>query len=270
MSLPAVSTSSTIGGDVGGTEPSQQQPVGRPQGWEEPHPGVPIPLEEPTGMQALSKLPSEAWRGDMAAKGYGYFRTRSGVARRYSRPGMRPRTTKSPRIVQHNSSEGTVTKTDNITRDVLHSEPTQLELTPDSDELTTCPTPAISTADASTIEDVPHASTIEDVEMSGPETPPPSCDYRSLSLDLTDFSNFTNKALDGVHSNASSMTVCELRSYTQAAPEDDLYGWDAVLKQKLEGGCNSSVLCKCLGPGRRDAGLKRNLLQRVFNLARAE
>jgi hypothetical protein len=258
MSPPAVKTSSATGGDVDGAEPSHQQTAERTQRWEEPHPGVPIPLEAGTVMQASSRIPSEAWRGDMAARGYGYFRTRSGVARRYSRPSMRVRTTKPPRIIQQNSSEETVTKTGHTARKVLHSESTQFELTPSPDESTICPTPVTLTVDG---------DTNEDVDMSLLETPVPSCDQRSLSLDMTDFSDHINKALDGVHSNSSSLTVCELGSYTQATPEVDLYGWEAELKQKLESGCNSSLVCTCLQPDRRrHTGHKRNLLQRVFSL----
>lgn len=143
-------------------------------------------------------------------------------------------------------------------RKALTREPTQFELTPSPDESTACSTPVISTDDG---------YVNEDLDLSGPEIPPPLCDYRSLSLDMTDFSDHINKALDGMDSNASSLTICEMGSYTHAAPEDDLYGWEAELKQKLESGCNSSVVCKCLGAERRPhSGHKRNLLQRVFSL----
>lgn len=258
MSLPAVSTSSEAGSDIGGTKPSQQQTVGRTQAWEEPHPGVPIPLEEPNGIQASTRSPSEAWRGDMAAKGYGYFRARSGVARRYSRPGMRPRLTKSSRTIQHISPDETVMKTGNIMTTIIPVEPTQFELTPTPDGSTNCPTPITIAVDG---------NNNEVVDLGGPETPSPSCGYRSLSLDLTDFSDHINKALEGGDSNASSLTVCDLGLYTQAAPELDLYGWEAELKRKLERGCDSSVVCACLGEDRRQHPRhKRNLLQRVFSL----
>jgi hypothetical protein len=199
----------------------------------------------------------------MAAKGYGYFRSRSGVARRYSRPSIRSRmTSRSPRIVQHKESQETDSRsTGSTTRKVTFSEPSYLELPSDLGESTDCPTPAMTTADS---------DVNEEVDMSDVETPP-SCGYRSLSLDLTDFSDHINMALDGVHSNASSLTVCDLESYTRAAPEEDLYGWEAELKRKLKSCCHSpcdgSVVCtSCLrGDTCRPAEHKRNLLQRVFS-----
>jgi hypothetical protein len=254
MSLPAASTGSAPAHDDGGAEPSLQKVLERTHSWEEPHPGVPIPLQEGTGMQASSRFPSEAWRGDMAAKGYGYFRNKSGVARRYSRPGIRPRLVRSPRTLQQNSPQ----EETSYTRRRVHFEPI-----PSPDESTLCPTPATSTT---------YGNTMEDADMSGWETPsPPLSDYRSLSLDLPGFSANVDKALDGVYPNASSLTVCEVGSDTRAAPGSDMYGWEAELTRKLESGCHSpcdtSLVCSCLAHVRpRHTGLKRNILQRVFSL----
>src|SRR5690348_16571187 len=96
MSLPAVPTSSAPS-DARGAEPFPQIIEAETQSWEEPHPGVPLTILDSTSMQALGRTPSGGWRGDMAAKGYGYFRARPGVARRYARPTMRPRVSRSPR-----------------------------------------------------------------------------------------------------------------------------------------------------------------------------
>ncbi|KAB5585784.1 hypothetical protein GE09DRAFT_1210372 [Coniochaeta sp. 2T2.1] len=241
---------------AGGAEPSQQQTGARTQSWEEPHPGVPFPLQDESDMQALVRTPSGGWRGDMAAKGYGYFRTRSGVARRSVRPGLRPRMTRSTRIIQQTGLEDTDSETDYTTRG---NETAQEPQTPSPAESTACPTPVIITADG---------EVNGDADMSGPETPP-ACDCRPLSLDISDFSHHITKTLDGVHSNASSLTVCDVESFTRAAPEEDLYGWDAGLKRKLEKGCGSTVVCTCLVrahiPRRRHPSQKRNLLQRVFS-----
>ncbi|KAJ9133657.1 hypothetical protein NKR19_g8958 [Coniochaeta hoffmannii] len=221
MSLPAASTSSTTADTDGGAEPSLEGSLEGTRSWEEPHPGVPIPLQERTGTQGLSRLPSEAWSGDMAAKGYGYVRNKPGVARRYARPAMRPRLVRS--------------ETACITRKV------RFGMTPSPGESTLCPTPALSSV---------NVDANEDTDMTGSEGPSPLYDYRPLSLDLSQFSEHMNKAFDGVRFNSSSLTVCEIGPYTQAAPEADLYGWEAELNRKL-------LQTECL---------KRNLLQRVFSL----
>jgi hypothetical protein len=130
-------------------------------------------------------------------------------------------------------------------------EPSPLNLTPSLAGTTACPTPAITIRDG---------DATEELDMVGVVQTPSSRDYRSLSLDLTNFSDHIKMALDGVHSNASSETVCDPESYTRAAPQCDIYGWEAELKRKLEAGCCSP----CDGAG-VPAGQKRNLLQRVFS-----
>jgi len=205
----------------------------------------------------------------MAAKGYGYFRTRSGVARRYARPTMRPRVSRSPRYTKQNCLEEAETNYTTQQQDDSGVD----ELTPSPDESLGCPTPA-TTIEAN-----------QDGDLSGPITPP-ACECRPLTLDLSDFSRHMDKALErGVHSNTSSLTVCDVDSFTRVAPEgSDLYGWDAELNRKLEKGCTGSTLvCSCLvrrshdnnsnssqvaaQPQRssRHASAKRNLLQRVFS-----
>lgn len=208
-------------------------------------------------MPASAGLTSEAARGDMAAKGYGYFRSKSGVSRRYQRPTMRPRLARLPPAGQNEGTEGPDSDAGYSTRKV------RFQLTPSPAESTFCPTPALSTT---------YGDTIEDTDTSGPETPSPLSNNRSVSFDSTDFSAHVNKALDRSRSNASSLAVFEVGSDTRAAPEADLYGWEAELKRKSESGylplCGSSAVRSYLAHDQsHETGVKRNLLQRVFSLA---
>lgn len=190
----------------------------------------------------------------MAAKGYDYFQSKSGVSRRYLPPSTRPRLMRSLRT--YDSPGAPTSDTGCTTRKV------QFDLTPSPDESIMCPTPALSKT---------YGDATEDADSSGPETPLPHCDYRSVSLDLVDFSAHANQALDGRRSNASSLTVFDVGSHARAAPEADLYGWEAELRRKAESGClsprDSSAVRSyfALDPSRQTP-LKRNLLQRVFSL----
>lgn len=142
------------------------------------------------------------------------------------------------------------------------TEPAQLELTPTLGKSIICAEPPVMTPDS------------DEVDMSDLETPPTS-DIHPYSFDLTDFSHYIALPLDGMRSNASSLTVCDLESYTRVAARGDLYGWEAELKRKveseLESGCTSpadTIVCtSCLGQQQRrhTRQHKRNLLQRVFS-----
>lgn len=138
----------------------------------------------------------------MAAKGYGHFRTRAGVNRRYSRPRMRANTvsrSSKGRLLQTGQEEAGVQPVACTTRKVTFSQPRCVEGT-----------------SSYCSSDYPMRS-----------------DVRPLSLDLSVFSDHVDMSLGVAHSNASSLTVYDPEAYCRAAPEEDLYGWEVELNRKL-------------------------------------
>jgi hypothetical protein len=239
MSLPAASAIPTPIAVDDDLSPFVGGGLERALNWDEPHPGVPMPLQEGSGTPASGGLPSEAYRGDMAAKGYGYFKYKTGVARRYARPTMRPHLKRSETSYSARRA--------------------QLGTAPSAAE----PTPS------------PHESSVDltpDTDMGDPLTPSTLCDLRPHSLDLGPVSRITDLAPQGKCSNASSVTVLELGPNPGAAPSADLYGWEAELNRKLQGTSpyHSPVVCPLFGNDegeqRCHTGHKRNLFQRVWSL----
>jgi hypothetical protein len=130
----------------------------------------------------------------MAAKGYGHFRARAGVNRRYSRPRMRANT-----VLR--SSKATF------------SQPRCVD-----------PMPTMVMGDDRDSVEASSVSTLKPLMRS---------DVRPLSLDLSDVSDCVDMSLGVTHSNASSLTVCVAEACCRAASEEDLYGWEAELDRKV-------------------------------------
>lgn len=226
----------------------QQDTLSTLEFWSEPHPGVSVSTEAHLGLQATGGTSCDGVRGDMAAKGCGHWRLKCGANRRCLRP-IRMRTTRPSRglVAQRSRDEEESIVTVSLTEEkTTFTEPCCIERMV-SNCSSNYPIVAIEVTDDETSE-LSSVSTIRPARQSRAPSP-----CRPMSLDWSAFSSHVDDALSSRQSNASSLTVYDQQAHCRAAPEQDVYGWDAELDRKM---LTSRAL-------RRP---KRNLWQRVFGL----
>lgn len=243
-----------------------------PRDWEEPHPGIPIPVD---GCQAAGgNHHGGGCRGDMAAKSYGPYHRggRPGVpSRRYSRPRMRT-TALRPLTIPANVPEEPESRSTTLALEgaIISDAPVlgPLSFEAPATSRTEVELDASNNSDGET---VPRTS-CDDMLMTDLEGTT-SSGLPSPAFYLSDFSNHIGNALEVDQSDMSSLTVYDPEFYCQGAREEDPYGWDAELERKLQHGYHlkaNGPVCTCERheiPVRRGSGSKKTLFQRVFSLA---
>ena len=226
--------------------------------WEEPHPGSPIRLD-PGGVYSGSS------RGGMTAKGYGpYARGKPSGARRRSRIRARSAAVKPLEIPSR------VQEKEQQHQPEIRSAPLPMSPLLTLGETLLMKGPASNNSPAMTLSPVADAASEAGsgatLRTSGEElltTDPkdiPSPALPAPCLTFTDFSNFAGETVDANPPGFGELTVYDPESFGDAFPEQDMYGWDAELERKLQGGYQIET-CNVRPP----LGLKRGFIQRVFS-----
>lgn len=107
--------------------------------------------------------------------------------------------------------------------------------------------------------------TESDTTMVSPPTGASSCCRSSPAqgLEFTDFSNYLGDCMDIDESDHSSLALgSDAESFGSRTPDEDPYGWDAVLDSKFTNPFEDSA---SVSQQRRGSRSKRSLLQRVLS-----
>ncbi|KAI3536188.1 hypothetical protein CSPX01_10948 [Colletotrichum filicis] len=232
--------------------------------WEEPHPGKRLPLAASEAGSEIKKVAfagpqhinNGGCKGGMAAKEFSaYHNPRPWMVRRPIR--VRSRTnTPAPLRITTEISEDAKLKPISVQN---------MGITPPAAPTLAMPPAVPEDSGEPTGRGVCDELTTKEVDASQlplPVSPPIDCRF-------TDFSNLLGI---NVHpppeDEAVAMANDEPVSYCHAAPDEDLYGWDAELKRQSQQ--SSPILpCSCDDDYqyRRTSMTKRSLLHRVFSMA---
>lgn len=107
--------------------------------------------------------------------------------------------------------------------------------------------------------------TESDTTMVSPPTGASSCRASSPAqgLEFTDFSNYLGDCMDIDESDHGSLALgSDAESFASRTPDEDPYGWDAVLDSKFTNPFEDSA---SVSQQRRGSRSKRSLLQRVLS-----
>lgn len=241
---------------VAGPQPSRVTVV---RTWEEPHPGSPIRLD-------AGGIHSGGGRGGMAAKGYGpYTRGRQSGARRRSRARarsmvVRPLEIPSRLEEKQEKQQPEILSAPLPTSPMLSLGETLLLQRVDSCEtVETVQAPTVTDAGSETDSGATLRTSVELLIADAKETLSPG--IPSPCLTFTDFSNFTGEATSETKpTDFGTLTVYDPDAFGDTLAEKDVYGWDAELERKLQGGYQIAT-CTLRPPG----GFKRGFIQRVFS-----
>lgn len=229
--------------------------------WEEPHPGKRLPVTE--GGHDSEKVAgigpqnlNGGCKGGMAAKELNpYHHTRPWLVRRPIRVRTRTNTPVPLKITTEISEEHDAKSAPlPIIRNVGTLSPAP-DLPPAIQAVATAET------DQPTAQPAGFGATeVKPNELPLPASPPLDCQF-------TDFSNLLGISVQSPPEETVAVTSPDPVAYFHAAPEEDIYGWDAELVRQSKQ--NSPILpCPCDQEYqyRRTSMTKRSLLHRVFSM----
>lgn len=255
MSPPTFSTASTHLGTV--ATPSDGP---RAQVWEEPHPGRRLSL--PTDTSMWGTYAGEG-RGGMAAEGREPYQSlsygrRTSLGGRIGRSRMRT-------LPQHLI----ISESDHDTGPEIRSAPPPWSGTDRYGNITfnkdVFSGATISENNGGSSDATDTDSDTETGTLVPPATATTAAfDISPDALQLTDFSNHLGDSMDtrGPEPGPSAVAGPDVNIFSRMSPDEDVYGWDAVLSRKTT---NQNPFEDSSSQHRLASRSKRNLLHRVFS-----
>lgn len=235
------------------------------QEWEEPHPGRRLSCPADTSTDWVTHIGDE--RGGMAAKGQRPRCMGFDPARRSSDAGRHGYRNRFGHGRGRNlPTQLVITCSSHDAKPEIHTAPLPR---PRADMYESNITQKAPIIEATTHELDGFSTDLTDTESDTTMVSPPSgtgsCFRGSPAqgLQFTDFSNYLGDCMDIDDSDHSSFAVCsEADTLSGRTPDEDLYGWDAVLDSKFTNPFEDSA---SESQQRRGSRSKRSLLQRVLS-----